>query len=74
MSAIQVMPPLTRDENESLRDDIVERGVVAPVVVDQHVRLLDGGVDCPVEATRIADDENARTVTFKWLMAQAVSS
>ncbi len=74
MSAFQVMPPLSAEEYAALRDDIAERGIVVPVVVDQHDRLLDGHhrrqiadelqIDCPVEVRQVADDEDARTVAF----------
>ncbi len=66
----QVMPPLTTDELVALEADIVARGIVVPVVVDQHGRLLDGhhrreiaakhGLDCPVEVHHVVDDEDAR--------------
>ena len=42
VSRFQVMPALTSDEYAALRDDIAGRGVVVPVVVDQHGRTLDG--------------------------------
>ncbi len=74
MSAFQVMPPLSAEEYAALRDDIAERGIVVPVVVDQHGRLLDGHhrqriadelqIDCPVEVRQVADDEDARKVAF----------
>ncbi len=80
MSAIQVMPLLSAEEYESLRHDIVQRGVVVPVVVDQHGRLLDGhhrrqiadelGIDCPVEVRHVADDEDARTVAFTLILTR----
>ncbi len=38
----QVMPALTAEEREALREDIAERGVIVPVVQDQHGRILDG--------------------------------
>lgn len=63
------MPPLTADELTSLRADIVERGIVVPVVVDQHGRVLDGhhrrqvaaelGIDCPTTVREVADDDEA---------------
>lgn len=43
MSApFQVMPELTAEEFGALRADIAERGIVVPVVRDQHGRLVDG--------------------------------
>ncbi len=68
--AFQVMPPLTTDELVALEADIVARGIVVPVVVDQHGRILDGhhrqqiaarhGLECPVEVHHVDDDEDAR--------------
>lgn len=43
-AAFQPMPPLAEAELAALRADITERGVLVPVVVDQHGRLLDGGL------------------------------
>lgn len=43
MSApFQVMPALTDDEFQELRDDIAANGITVPVVVDQHGRVIDG--------------------------------
>ncbi len=80
MSAFQVMPPLSVEEYVALRDDIAERGIVVPVVVDQHDRLLDGHhrrriaeelqIDCPVEVRQVADDEDARNVAFTLNLAR----
>ncbi len=66
----QVMPDLTPDELAALEADIAERGVVVPVVLDQHGRVLDGhhrrgiadrlGLPCPVETREVVDDEDAR--------------
>ncbi len=73
-AVFQVMPPLSAEEYAALRDDIAERGIVVPVVVDQHGRLLDGhhrrriadelGIDCPVEVHQVTDDEDARQVAL----------
>jgi transposase-like protein len=70
----QVMPALSADELVALEQDIIVRGVVVPVVVDQHGRLLDGhhrreiterlGLDCPAEVRQVADDEDARQVAL----------
>ncbi len=80
MSAFQVMPPLSAEEYAALRDDIAERGIVVPVVVDQHGRLLDGhhrrrladelGIDCPVEVHQVVDDEDARRVALTLNLAR----
>ncbi len=66
----QVMPDLSPDEMVALEADIAERGVVVPVVLDQHGRVLDGhhrraiadrlGLPCPSEVRQVADDEDAR--------------
>ncbi len=70
----QVMPPLAEDEFAALEADIAERGIVVPVIVDQHGRLLDGhhrhaiatrlGIECPTEVRHVADDEEARATAF----------
>ncbi len=70
----QVMPPLAEDEFAALEADIAERGIVVPVVVDQHGRLLDGhhrsaiaarlGIECPTEVREVADDEEARATAL----------
>ncbi len=76
----QVMPPLSAEEYAALRDDIAERGIVVPVVVDQHGRLLEGhhrrriadelGIDCPAEVHEVADDEDARQVALTLNLAR----
>jgi ParB-like chromosome segregation protein Spo0J len=68
-TGFQPMPPLTADEYTALRDDIARRGVLVPVVVDQHGRLIDGhhrrraadelGIDYPTEVRKVADDVDA---------------
>lgn len=70
----QVMPALTTEELVALEADIAERGIVVPVVVDQHGRTLDGhhrrdiaarlGIDCPSEVRHVTDDEDARTTAL----------
>jgi hypothetical protein len=74
------MPPLSVEEFAALREDIVERGVLVPVVVDQHGRVLDGhhrqriaaelGIDCPTETRIVADDEAAYGVAFTLNLAR----
>ncbi len=74
------MPPLSAEEYAALRDDIAERGIVVPVVVDQHGRLLDGHhrrqiadelqIDCPIEVRQVTDDEDARNVAFTLNLAR----
>jgi ParB-like chromosome segregation protein Spo0J/plasmid stabilization system protein ParE len=68
------MPELTLTEYDALKADIARRGVVVPVVEDQHGNLLDGhhrrraaaelGIDCPVEIRTVADDADAREVAL----------
>lgn len=70
----QVMPPLSAEEFEALRADIAERGILVPVLVDQHRRVLDGHhrrqiaeelkIDCPTEIRMVADDEEARGIAL----------
>lgn len=74
------MPALTADEYAALRDDIAARGVVVPVVLDQHGRILDGhhrreiaaelGIDCPTEVHHVGDDEDARDVALALNLAR----
>ncbi|MDP9434170.1 MAG: helix-turn-helix domain-containing protein [Actinomycetota bacterium] len=76
----QVMPDLTPDELAALEADIAERGVVVPVVLDQHGRVLDGhhrraiadrlGLPCPVETREVADDEDARQTALALNLAR----
>lgn len=65
----QPMPDLTDDQLDALRADIAKNGIIVPVVVDQHGRVLDGhnrraiaaelGIDCPVEIRHVGDDDEA---------------
>lgn len=57
-SRYQVMPPLTAEEFADLREDIAVNGVLQPILIDEHNRVIDGhnrkmiaeslGVTCPV--------------------------
>lgn len=38
----QVMPPLTAEEYNELKNDIAERGVMVPIEYDEHGNVLDG--------------------------------
>lgn len=38
----QLLPPLTDDEYDSLKQDIIERGVIVPVIFDEDGNVLDG--------------------------------
>ena len=63
------MTPLERATLAALRASIALRGVIVPVVHDQHGRTIDGhhrerlaaelGVPVPVETVEIRDDEHA---------------
>jgi hypothetical protein len=71
---LQPLPELTPDEYTALRDDVAAHGVLVPIVVDQHGRLLDGhhrrriadelGVDCPTEIRHVADDDEAHEIAL----------
>jgi len=75
----QVMPALTADEYATLKADIAERGVLVPVVEDQHGNIVDGhhrkriadelSVPCPVER-RTFTDEQARDTAFALNLAR----
>lgn len=76
----QVMPPLSAEEYAALRSDIADRGILVPVVRDQHGTLLDGhhrvaiaeelGIDCPTEVRKVADEAEARDVAFTLNLAR----
>ncbi len=68
-AAFQPMPPLTAEQESSLRDAIARNGVSVPITVDQHGRILDGhnrfriagelGIECPRVVQVVADDDDA---------------
>jgi len=68
-AVFQPMPPLSEDQLTALREDIAKNGVLVPVTVDQHGRVLDGhnrsaiadelGIDYPTVVVEVADDEAA---------------
>lgn len=70
----QVMPPLTPEELATLEADIRTRGVLVPVVVDQHGNTIDGhnraaiahrlGIAYPTETREVPDDEHARDLAY----------
>ena len=80
MSRYQVMPALSDDEFQALKADIAERGVLVPVMRDQHGHIIDGhhrqqiadelGIDCPVEVRHIADDDEARSAALALNLAR----
>ena len=73
-ASYQVMPPLAPEELEALRADIGERGILVPVLVDQHGRVLDGhhrrqiaaelGIECPTEIRIVENDDEARGIAL----------
>jgi len=66
---IQPMPPLSPEQYNALKADIMKNGIRVPVVKDQHGRIIDGnnratiadelGIHVPVEIITIASDEAA---------------
>lgn len=42
MQDYQVMPPLTAEEYNELKNDIAQRGVMVPIEYDEHGNVLDG--------------------------------
>jgi ParB/Sulfiredoxin domain len=71
----QIMPPLSTDQEAALRASIEARGVVQPILVDQHGRIIDGhhrkriadelGIDCPVELQNIASDDEGKDLAVE---------
>ncbi|MBM7518300.1 ParB N-terminal domain-containing protein [Nocardioides nitrophenolicus] len=69
MGVFQPMPPLTDDQMAALREDVAEHGVLVPVTVDQHGRIIDGhnrsaiadelGIPYPTITVDVADDDAA---------------
>ncbi len=76
----QVMPPLSGEERSALRADIAERGVLVPVVTDQHGTILDGhhrkeiaddlGLEYRVDVVQVADDDEARSIARMYNLAR----
>ncbi len=42
MDIQSLIPPLSDDEFEALKEDIAKHGVIVPVVIDQHGAIVDG--------------------------------
>jgi ParB-like chromosome segregation protein Spo0J len=65
----QRMPELTIEQHHALKADIMVRGIVVPIVVDQYGRTIDGHnrlriaaelhIDCPREIHHVTDDDEA---------------
>lgn len=68
-ASLQVMPVLEADIAAALRDSIQRFGVLVPIVMDQHGRIIDGHnrhriadellVDCPAEIRHVDSDAEA---------------
>lgn len=68
-ATFQPMPDLAPEQYDALKAEIETKGIVVPIVVDQHGRVLDGhnrkaiadelGIDCPTETRFVADDAEA---------------
>ena len=66
----QVMPPLTTEEYEALRDDIEARGILVPIDVDELGQVIDGhhrqqiatdlGIPCPARVVAGLTEEEKR--------------
>lgn len=69
----QPMPDLPAEDLEALRANIAANGIVVPVLLDQHGRIIDGhhrvriarelGIDFPTEVREV-DDEEAMDLAF----------
>ncbi len=70
----QVMPPLSEEERQALREDIAANGVMVPITVDQHGVIIDGhhrqqmaselGIPCPRTVQEFASDEQRHNVAL----------
>lgn len=66
--AFQPMPELSEEQAEALRDDITKNGILVPITVDQHGRIIDGnnrfaiaaelGIECPRRVVNVDDDDH----------------
>lgn len=71
----QPMPELSDDQFRTLRDNIKARGILVPIVVDQHGRILDGhnrfriatelGIEYPTEVREVRDDQDAGDIAVE---------
>ncbi len=69
MNVFQPMPELSAEQCDALKADIALRGIVVPIVVDQHGWILDGhnrvrisedlAIECPREIHHVVDDDEA---------------
>lgn len=68
-ATFQPMPDLAPEQYDALKADIQAHGIIVPIVVDQHGRVLDGhnrkaiavelGIECPAETRHVVDDDEA---------------
>lgn len=66
---VQPMPALSPEQRDALHADISVNGVLVPITVDQHGRIIDGnnraaiaaelGVECPRVEVEVVDDDAA---------------
>lgn len=71
---IQPFAPLDDSTLKALRDSIIAYGVLVPVIIDQHGRIIDGhhrveiadslGVAYPTERVAVKDDEQAEDMAI----------
>lgn len=68
--AFQLMPELDPEVDAALKESIRRHGVLMPIVVDQHGRIIDGHnrsriadellMPCPRQTVEVADEDHAR--------------
>jgi ParB-like chromosome segregation protein Spo0J len=69
MTMFQPMPDLSTDQYAALKANIEANGILVPIIVDQHGRILDGhnrsriaaelGIELPRETNHVTDDDEA---------------
>lgn len=67
----QLLPPLTHNELNDLRESIKEKGVLVPIIEDEHGNVIDGhhrkmiceelGIDCPKTVIPNLTEEEKRS-------------
>src|SRR3982751_1496096 len=72
--SLQVLPPLDPDKLAALRASIEAEGVIEPIVMDQHERIIDGhhrsaickelGKPCPFVVVKVRNDDEARNLAI----------
>lgn len=68
----QPMPKLSPDQYDALKSEIEANGIVVPIILDQHGRIIDGhnrkqiadelGIVCPSEVRHVVDDAEAENL------------